>query len=74
LNQTNVTDPLHYVSDCCFHGYLTNGQEARIAQLLLDHGANLDGNDGRESPLIGATSLGVPAVAEVLISTGADII
>ena len=73
LNQTNISDPLHYISDCCFNGVLNNGKEAGLARLLLKHGANVNGNDGRESPLIGATSLGVPAVAEVLVAAGADI-
>ena len=73
MNQANVSDPLHYVSDCCFNGSLTNGSEAAIARLLLKHGARVDGNDGRESPLIGAASLGVSSVAEILIGAGADV-
>lgn len=73
LNQDNESDPLHYVSDCVSQGWLTNGKEAEIAQLLLAHGAAIDGNDGRESPLIAAASLGAGKVAAVLIDAGADL-
>lgn len=57
LNQENESDPLHYVSDCVFNKVLTNGSEGEIARLLLQHGADKDGSDGAESPLIGAASL-----------------
>ena len=73
LNRANLSDPLHYVSDCCFNGTLSDGQAGRFARLLLAHGARVEGSDGRESPLLGATSLGVPAVAEALIAAGANI-
>jgi ankyrin repeat protein len=73
LNQDNESDPLHYVSDCVSQGWLKNGKEAEIAQLLLAHGAVIDGNDGRESPLIAAASLGAGKVASVLIDAGADL-
>jgi uncharacterized protein (DUF2235 family) len=49
LNQDNETDPLHYVSDCVSQGWLTNGRESELAELLLAHGAAIDGNEGRES-------------------------
>ncbi|HTR00229.1 MAG TPA: ankyrin repeat domain-containing protein [Candidatus Acidoferrum sp.] len=73
VNQENQSDPLHYVSDCVFNGWLFNGNEGEIAQLLLDHGAALDGSHGRETPLIGAASLGAEKVAKVLIDAGADL-
>jgi hypothetical protein len=73
LNQDNETDPLHYVSDCVGQGWLTNGREADIAELLLKHGAAIQGNDGRESPLIGAASLGADKVATLLIKAGAPL-
>lgn len=73
LNQTNQSDPLHYVSDARFNGWLTNGREGEIAQLLLQHGAAVNGNDGAESPLIGAASLSAVEVAEVLLAAGADV-
>lgn len=73
LNQDNQTDPLHYVCDCVGQGWLTNGREGEIAELLLAHGAAIEGNEGRESPLIGAASLGADKVAAVLIKAGAEL-
>lgn len=73
LNQDNQTDPLHYVCDCVGQGWLTNGREGEIAELLLAHGAAIEGNEGRESPLIGAASLGADKVAAVLIEAGAKL-
>ena len=73
LNQDNQTDPLHYVCDCVGQGWLTNGREGEIAELLLAHGAAIEGNEGRESPLIGAASLGADKVAAVLIEAGAEL-
>jgi ankyrin repeat protein len=73
LNRDNESDPLHYVSDCVGQGWLTNGSEGEIAQLLLAHGAAIDGNDGRESPLIAAASLGAEQVATVLMEAGAKL-
>ncbi len=67
------TDPLHYVSDCVFNGLLTNGKEADIARVLLAYGANLEGSEKAESPLIGAVSLSAEKVAKVLLEAGADI-
>ena len=71
LNQDNETDPLHYVSDCVSQGWLTNGREGELAELLLAHGAAIDGNEGHESPLIGSASLGAEKVSTVLIQAGA---
>ena len=73
LNQDNESDPLHYVSDSVFNGWLTNGREGELAEVLLAHGAAIDGNQGRESPLIGAASLGAEKVSTVLIDAGADL-
>jgi ankyrin repeat protein len=73
LNQHNESDPLHFVSDCVGHGWLTNGTEADIAQALLTHGAAINGTKNHEPPLIAAASLGAPTVARVLVEAGADI-
>jgi ankyrin repeat protein len=73
LNQENRSDPLHYVADAVFNGWLGNSAEADIAKALLEHGAAIDGSHGRESPLIGAVSLGAERVARVLIEAGADL-
>ncbi len=71
LNQENHSDPLHYVSDCVSHGWLKYGQEGKIAEVLLAHGAAIEGTADRESPLLGSASLGVEAVSKVLIEAGA---
>jgi hypothetical protein len=71
FNQQNRSDPLHYVSDCVSNGWLTNGREGEIVEVLLEHGAAIDGTENRESPLIGSVSLGVEKVSKVLIEAGA---
>ncbi|MEJ0086946.1 MAG: ankyrin repeat domain-containing protein [Pseudomonadota bacterium] len=73
LKQQNESAPLHYVSDCVGNTWLTNGTEGEIAQLLVEHGAQIDGTPGRESPLIAAASLGASRVAKVLIDAGANL-
>lgn len=73
LQKKNESDPLHFVSDCVAHGWLTNGTEAAIAELLIAHGAPINGSPGREAPLIGAVSLGAERVARLLIEAGADL-
>lgn len=73
LNQPNESDPLHFVSDCVFNGWLKNGTEGQIAELLLEFGAELNGTLDRESPLIASTSLGAERVSKVLIDAGADL-
>jgi ankyrin repeat protein len=73
LNQDNESDPLHYVSDCVSHGWLTNGKEGEIAALLLAHGAHINGTHGRESPLIASASLGAESVSKVLVDAGAEL-
>jgi uncharacterized protein len=73
LNQQNESDPLHFVSDCVGQGWLINGTEGEIAEALLASGAAIGGNDARESPLIGAVSLGAERVSNVLIEAGAPL-
>ena len=73
LNQTNESDPLHYVSDCVGQEWLTNGTEGEIARLLLAHGAAVNGTGGRETPLIASVSLGAESVSRVLLEAGAQL-
>lgn len=73
LNQENKTDPLHYVCDCVFNGWLSEELAAEIAALLLAHGALVNGSGNRESPLVGAISLGVESIVALLIEAGANI-
>jgi len=70
LNQQNESDPLHYVSDCFGHGWLINGTEGEIAELLLAYGAAIDGTENRESPLIASASLGAEKVSKALVEFG----
>lgn len=72
LNQNNQSDPLHYVSDCVFNEWLGDDLAAKVATLLIDNGALIEGTEGRESPLIAATSLGAESVAKVLLESGAN--
>ena len=73
LNQNNESDPLHYVCDCVFNGSLDEPRALEIAALLIESGALIEGTEGRESPLIAATSLGVETVAKLLIDSGASL-
>lgn len=73
LNQDNASDPLHYVSDCVGQGWLTNGTEGKLAELLLAYGAAIDGSEDRETPLIASASCGAESVSKVLIEAGAKL-
>lgn len=73
LNQENESDPLHFVSDCVGHGWLTNGSEGAIAEVLLAHGAAIGGTKNRESPLIASASLSAERVSKVLVEAGAEL-
>ena len=73
LNQKNESDPLHYVCDCVFNDGLDDARASEIAALLLENGALIEGTQGRESPLIAATSLGIETVAKLLIESGANL-
>ena len=72
-DKKNVTDPLHYISDCVFNGSLNGDLAAELARLLIENGALINGSENTEPPLIGATSLSAVSVALVLIEHGADI-
>ena len=73
LNQKNDSDPLHYVCDCVFNDWLDDARASKIAALLIENGALIEGTKGRESPLIAATSLGTEGVAKLLIDSGANL-
>ncbi|MEO0616057.1 MAG: ankyrin repeat domain-containing protein [Pseudomonadota bacterium] len=73
LNQDNESDPLHYACDCVFNGWLDEARAYEVAALLLEHGALIEGTEGKESPLIAATSLGVETVARLFVDAGADL-
>ncbi|MEO7916532.1 MAG: ankyrin repeat domain-containing protein [Dokdonella sp.] len=71
LNQSNTSDPLHYLSDCVGQGWLTDAKASDIARVLLAHGALIEGNENRESPLIASVSLGAESVSQLLVEAGA---
>jgi len=73
LNQKNESEPLHYVCDCVFNDWLSDSRASGIASMLIENGALIEGAEGRESPLIAATSLGVETVAKLLIDSGANL-
>lgn len=71
-DKKNRTHPLHYICDSVFNGLCPYPAAAALAQQLLAADADVDGLAGTyESALIGATSLSVDSVAEVLIRAGA---
>ncbi|HEY3761533.1 MAG TPA: ankyrin repeat domain-containing protein [Verrucomicrobiae bacterium] len=47
--------------------------QLRVATFLLDHGANVNAGDGRETPLIRAARNAQMTMAELLLSRGADV-
>lgn len=71
MNQHNESDPLHYLADCVGNARLADALAAELAEVLLSHGAAIDGSAGRETPLIGAASQGAESLAQVLIEAGA---
>lgn len=73
LNQQNESDPLHYVCDCVFNDWLDETVAAEIVSLLIENGALIEGTEGKESPLIAATSLGCESVAKLLINSAANL-
>jgi uncharacterized protein len=59
------------VTDTNGQRWLINGKEREIAEILLEHGAAIDGTENRESPLIASASLGAEEVSKVLVEAGA---
>jgi hypothetical protein len=73
INDCVRTHPLHYVSDMLFSGVLQKGKELPLVDALLEAGAAVDFRkvDKRETPLIGAASLGAEDVGLRLLDAGA---
>jgi hypothetical protein len=67
------THPLHYISDMLFNGVLQKGKELPLVDALLEAGAAVDFRkaEQRETPLIGAASLGSEDVGLRLLDAGA---
>lgn len=68
------THPLHYVSDMLFEGTLQKGKELPLVEALLGAGSDVDFriDDKRDTPLIGAVSLGAEEVGIRLLDAGAQ--
>jgi ankyrin repeat protein len=68
------THPLHYISDMLFEGALEKGKELPLVDALIEAGADVDfhlNEEKRETPLIGAASLGAEDVGLRLLTAGA---
>jgi hypothetical protein len=68
------THPLHYISDMLFEGALKKGKELPLVDALIEAGADVDfhlNEEKRETPLIGAASLGAEDVGLRLLTAGA---
>jgi len=67
-----ATHPLHYVSDMLFNGVLPKGKELGLVEVLIQAGADLNFQKaGKDTPLIGAASLGAEEVGLRLLDAGA---
>jgi ankyrin repeat protein len=67
-----TTHPLHYVSDAIFNHLLSTEKAPPLVDALIDAGADLDFQNGKETALIGAASLGAEDVGIQLADAGAD--
>jgi hypothetical protein len=67
------THPLHYVSDRLFNDVLQKCKELPLVEALLEAGTAVDFRkaEKRETPLIGAASLGAEDVGPRLLDAGA---
>ena len=67
-----ATHPLHYVSDMLCNGVLPKGKELGLVEVLIQAGADLNfQKEGKDTPLIGAASLGAEEVGLKLLDAGA---
>ena len=67
--------PLHFVCDCVFEGVLKEWMALDVVKLLVEQGADLNGNDKattKDTPLIAACSLYCESIALYLIDQGAE--
>ena len=71
-----LAHPLHRICDAVMNNIISDEEGAKVAKILVEHGANVNGNeqiDKQDSPLTAAASLHADDVAIVLIEHGADI-
>jgi hypothetical protein len=72
-NDCILSHPLHYVSDMLFDGTLQKGKELPLVEALLEARADVNFrlDDKRDTPLIGAASLGAEEVGIRLLNAQA---
>jgi len=75
-NNTTLAHPLHRICDGVSNGTYMVGQGVMLANILLDHGADINGGDlvlQRDTPLIAAASLSAEKLGIVYVDHGANI-
>jgi uncharacterized protein len=73
---TTKAHPLHRICDGVFNGKYADDEAVKMAQLFIEYGANINGDElieKRDTPLIAAASLHADRVAMLYIESGADI-
>lgn len=73
---TTKAHPLHRICDAVFTKKYTDDEAVKIAQLFLEVGANVNGNElveKQDTPLVAAASLHADNVAILYLESGADI-
>ncbi|NND05992.1 MAG: hypothetical protein HKN87_06415 [Saprospiraceae bacterium] len=67
--------PLHRICDGVFAGEITENEAIRLAEILLNNGADIDGDKvkGEGTPLLAAASLHAEQVGIFYIEQGADV-
>jgi ankyrin repeat protein len=73
---TTKAPPLHRICDWVFSEKYTDEEAVKMAKILLDYGANIDGDklsEKQDTPLIAAASLHADQVAILYIEKGANL-
>jgi len=72
---TNRAHPLQYVCDCVFEGHLTEETATKLSEILIAHGADVNGfhEPTRDTPLITSCSLYTDQVASLYLSHQPDL-
>lgn len=73
---SELAHPLHRICDGVISGKYTDEEAESIAEVFLQHGARVDGNEvpeKKDTPLIAAASLHADRVAMLYMDHGADI-
>ncbi len=73
---TTKAHPLHRICDAVFAKKITDEEAIEIAKILLDFGANIDGDktkENQDTPLLAAASLHAEKLGIFYIDKGADI-